>query len=86
MHNNNTNSASNLIGKISEEVSIQLHSGIMKKARRTILNEIINSTILEFVALKKVQSTSNSSKAESINKSVNLSSPVKKVCLFELCS
>ncbi|KAJ4836901.1 hypothetical protein Tsubulata_037371 [Turnera subulata] len=42
-----------LISEISEDVSGQLHSGIMKAARRVALDEIISNVILEFANLKK---------------------------------
>lgn len=41
----------NFISEISEEVSSQLHSGIMKAARRVVLDEIISN----IVAMKKSQ-------------------------------
>ncbi|OMO80070.1 hypothetical protein CCACVL1_13179 [Corchorus capsularis] len=45
----------NLIPEISEEISSELHSGIMKAARRVVLDEIISNIILEFIAAKKSQ-------------------------------
>ncbi|XP_022769471.1 histone-lysine N-methyltransferase ATXR7 isoform X2 [Durio zibethinus] len=45
----------NFISEISEEVSSELHSGIMKVARRVMLDEIISNMISEFVAAKKSQ-------------------------------
>lgn len=45
----------NFISVISEEVSCQLHSGIMKAARRVALDEIISNVISEFVNTKKAQ-------------------------------
>ncbi|WRX29865.1 SET domain - like 10 [Theobroma cacao] len=45
----------NFISDISEEVSSQLHSGIMKAARRVVLDEIISNMISEFVTAKKSQ-------------------------------
>ncbi|CAA6670399.1 unnamed protein product [Spirodela intermedia] len=39
---------------ISEDLSLQLHSVVMKTARRIIIDEIISSIIPEFVALRKV--------------------------------
>ncbi|XP_077212397.1 histone-lysine N-methyltransferase ATXR7-like isoform X2 [Tasmannia lanceolata] len=50
-----TSSLPTFIGKISEEVCAQLHSAIMKTARRVVLDDIISSIIPEFVALKKAQ-------------------------------
>ncbi|XP_010270652.1 PREDICTED: histone-lysine N-methyltransferase ATXR7 isoform X2 [Nelumbo nucifera] len=43
------------MSQISEEVSAQLHTGIMKAARRVLIDEIISSIIPEFVAMKKSQ-------------------------------
>ncbi|GAV65792.1 SET domain-containing protein/GYF domain-containing protein [Cephalotus follicularis] len=43
------------ISEIAEGVSSQLHSGIMKSARRVLLDEIIGNIISEFVTTKKVQ-------------------------------
>lgn len=40
---------------ISEDIASQLHSVIMKAARRVVLDEIIGSTIAEFVTEKKSQ-------------------------------
>lgn len=45
----------NFISTISEEVSSDLHSRIMKTARRVMLDEIISTMISEFVAAKKSQ-------------------------------
>ncbi|KAK8309345.1 hypothetical protein V6Z12_D02G120100 [Gossypium hirsutum] len=45
----------NFISAISEEVSSDLHSRIMKAARRVMLDEIISTMISEFVAAKKSQ-------------------------------
>ncbi|KAK9270249.1 hypothetical protein L1049_025826 [Liquidambar formosana] len=52
---NETCSLINFISEISEEVSSQLHSGIMKAARRVVLDEIISNIIADFVAMKKSQ-------------------------------
>ncbi|KAI9126474.1 hypothetical protein K1719_002070 [Acacia pycnantha] len=41
------------IYEISEDISSQLHSGVMKTARRVVLDEIISNTIAEFVTEKK---------------------------------
>lgn len=43
------------ISDISEDISFQLHSGIMKAARRVLIDEIISSMIPDFIALKKTQ-------------------------------
>ncbi|KAL5713686.1 [histone H3]-lysine(4) N-trimethyltransferase [Ranunculus cassubicifolius] len=44
-----------LIGTISDKVSDELHSGIMKAARRVVLDEIISGIIPDFLATKKAQ-------------------------------
>lgn len=41
------------IYEISEDISSQLHSGVMKAARRVVLDEIIGNTIAEFVTERK---------------------------------
>ncbi|XP_028758604.1 LOW QUALITY PROTEIN: histone-lysine N-methyltransferase ATXR7-like [Neltuma alba] len=41
------------ICEISEEICSQLHSGVMKTARRVVLDEIISNNIAEFVTEKK---------------------------------
>ncbi|KAJ9167010.1 hypothetical protein P3X46_021694 [Hevea brasiliensis] len=46
------------IPEISEEVSCQLHSGIMKAARRVALDEIISNVISEFSNMKKAHRNS----------------------------
>ncbi|KAJ7958021.1 Histone-lysine N-methyltransferase [Quillaja saponaria] len=43
------------INELSENISSQLHSGIMKAARRVVLDEIIGNIIGEFVATKNSQ-------------------------------
>ena len=43
------------ISEISEVVSSQLHSGIMRATRRVMLDEIINIMISEFVSVKRSQ-------------------------------
>ncbi|KAA8514717.1 hypothetical protein F0562_017896 [Nyssa sinensis] len=50
---NETGSLLNFISEVSEEVSSQLHSGIMKAARRVVLDEIISHIITECAATKK---------------------------------
>ncbi|XP_062163830.1 histone-lysine N-methyltransferase ATXR7 isoform X2 [Alnus glutinosa] len=52
------------ISEISEGVSSQLHSGIMKAARRVVLDEIISNIMGEFVTIKKAQ---RRLKLESVN-------------------
>lgn len=50
-----THSSMNFISEISEGVSSQLHAGIMKAARRVLLDEIISNIISEYVTTKKAQ-------------------------------
>ncbi|KAF9601714.1 hypothetical protein IFM89_022701 [Coptis chinensis] len=52
--NENSSSAS-FMTAISEEVSNQLHLGIMRAARRLVLDEIISSIISDFAAAKKAE-------------------------------
>lgn len=52
---NETGSLLCFFSEISEGVSSQLHSGIMKAARRVVLDEIIGNIIGEFVTTKKAQ-------------------------------
>lgn len=52
---NDSNSLLSFIAGISDEVCVQLHSGIMKAARRVLLDEIFSSIIPEFVSLKRAQ-------------------------------
>ncbi|KAL0361968.1 UNVERIFIED_CONTAM: Histone-lysine N-methyltransferase ATXR7 [Sesamum radiatum] len=46
-------SAFNLISEISEEVCLQLHFGIMKTARKVVLDEIVSCVISDSLATKK---------------------------------
>lgn len=48
-----TGSLLSFISEISEGVSSQLHSSIMKAARRAVLDEIIGNVIGDFVTTKK---------------------------------
>ncbi|KAL5780971.1 hypothetical protein ACOSQ2_011708 [Xanthoceras sorbifolium] len=50
---NEAGSSVNFLPEISEEVSSQLHAGIMKATRRVLLDEIISNIISEFVSTKK---------------------------------
>ncbi|KAL6996049.1 hypothetical protein U1Q18_006185 [Sarracenia purpurea var. burkii] len=50
---NETGSLLTFVSEVSEDVSFQLHSGIMKAARRVVLDEIIRHIIAESVAMKK---------------------------------
>ncbi|XP_024031218.1 histone-lysine N-methyltransferase ATXR7 [Morus notabilis] len=49
----NETGSSPSLSEMSEEVSCQLHFGIMKAARRIVLDEIISNVIAEFAAMKK---------------------------------
>lgn len=46
-------SGASFISEVSEELSSQLQSGIIKIARRALLDEIISSTISDFLNAKK---------------------------------
>lgn len=43
----------NFITEVSEELSVQLQSGIIKIARRALLDEIISSVVSDFLKAKK---------------------------------
>ncbi|XP_038699609.1 histone-lysine N-methyltransferase ATXR7-like [Tripterygium wilfordii] len=51
----NFGSSMSFIDEISEEVSCHLYSGIMKAARRVVLDEIFGTIISEFVVARKTQ-------------------------------
>ncbi|KAJ0024268.1 hypothetical protein Pint_09397 [Pistacia integerrima] len=53
--NYETGSLVNFISEISKRVSSQLHTGIVKAARRVLLDEIISNVISEFVTTRKAQ-------------------------------
>lgn len=55
------------VSEISEGVASQLHIGIMKAARRVVLDEIISNIISEFVTIRKNQ---KQLKLESLNQDV----------------
>ncbi|CAI0381449.1 unnamed protein product, partial [Linum tenue] len=48
-------SPENLTREISQEISSQLHSAIVKAARRVVLHEIISNSITEFLDVKKTR-------------------------------
>ncbi|KAM7259888.1 hypothetical protein ACFE04_015629 [Oxalis oulophora] len=52
---NKTDSVENFISQTAEAFSSQLHSGILKAARRVLLDEIIRGVVSEFIADKKAQ-------------------------------
>ncbi|KAK9135512.1 hypothetical protein Syun_014842 [Stephania yunnanensis] len=52
---NETLTSLSFINEISEEVSSQLHSGIMRAARKVLLDEIMSSVIPDLVAMKKAE-------------------------------
>ncbi|XP_011083268.1 histone-lysine N-methyltransferase ATXR7-like isoform X2 [Sesamum indicum] len=54
-----TGSAFNLISEISEEVCLQLHFGIMKTARKVVLDEIVSCIISDSLATKKSNKNHN---------------------------
>ncbi|XP_047324982.1 histone-lysine N-methyltransferase ATXR7 [Impatiens glandulifera] len=63
-------SSSSLVSEVSEELCSQLHSGIMKTARKVLLDEIIAQIIKESIALKKTQR----SRPEMVDQTVKTSS------------
>ncbi|XP_038725488.1 histone-lysine N-methyltransferase ATXR7-like [Tripterygium wilfordii] len=52
---NNFGSSMSFIDEISEEVSCHLYSGIMKAARRVVLDEVFGTIISEFIVARKAQ-------------------------------
>ncbi|KAF3446965.1 hypothetical protein FNV43_RR12145 [Rhamnella rubrinervis] len=62
-----TCSSRSFVSEISEGVASQLHIGIMKAARRVVLDEIISNIIAEFVTIRKNQ---KQIKLESLNQAV----------------
>lgn len=71
----------NLVCEISENISSQLHMGIMKAARRVVLDGIIGDIIAEFVTEKKY----NRHKLESADQtSETCMLDSKMVCLVAL--
>ncbi|OMO94655.1 hypothetical protein COLO4_16220 [Corchorus olitorius] len=80
----------NLISEISEEISSELHSGIMKAARRVVLDEIISNIMLEFIAAKKsqrhlmVESLNQYAKTSPDGKMIENSPEIKTNCTHKL--
>lgn len=66
-----SSSVLSLISEISDEVCSQLHSGIMRTARKTLLDEIVSCVISESITTKKNQ---KAIKVEPAVKSVKSSS------------
>lgn len=50
-----SNSALSFTSDICETFSLQLHGGVMKSARRVVLDEIISNIIADTANMKKVQ-------------------------------
>ncbi|XP_047954290.1 histone-lysine N-methyltransferase ATXR7 isoform X2 [Salvia hispanica] len=50
-----TGLALNLVSEISDEVCSHLHSGIMKTARKVLLDEIVMSIVSDSIAMKRTQ-------------------------------
>ncbi|KAL3618427.1 hypothetical protein CASFOL_038748 [Castilleja foliolosa] len=75
-----TDSAVNLISEVSEEVCSQLHFGIMKTARKVLLDEIVSYIISDSLAAKKMH---KNLKTEPVTKSAKSSSShgkTAKIC------
>lgn len=66
-----TSSLQSFISETSEEICLQLHSGIMKAARKVVLDEIIRHIIAECVAMKKAQ---RHTRLEVVNESARICS------------
>ncbi|KAK3018199.1 hypothetical protein RJ639_002892, partial [Escallonia herrerae] len=69
-------SVSNFISEISEDICSQLHAGIMKTARRYVLDEIIGHIITECVAARNAQRHLKSM----VNQAAKISSSVGRTC------
>lgn len=78
--NQGTGIALNLISEISEEVCSQLHSGIMKTARKVLLDEIVGFIISDSLATKKAQ---KHSKIITVNEPAKSFSSHEKVVLTQ---
>lgn len=68
------------ISEISEEVSCQLHSGIMKAARRVALDGIISNVISEFSNTRKAHRNPKLS-----HQAAKTSSTDEKMVIFYKC-
>ena len=69
----------NLISTVFDELCCQLHSGIMKAARRFMLDEIVSHIISDFMATKKVH---KQSKPEAIHLSIETSASEGKMVWY----
>lgn len=64
---NQSGSFVSIISEVAEDVSSQLHYGILKSARRVVLDEIISNVIAEFVTTTKAQRLNQSMKTCSLD-------------------
>lgn len=78
---NEAGSSVNFLSGISEEVSTQLHAGLMKATRRVLLDEIISNIISEFVSTKKAQ---RHLKPDLVNQDAKIYSSGGKVVMYTL--
>lgn len=76
-----TDSSSNFLSDVSDELCSQLHSGIIKAARRVLLDEIVSNIILDFIALRKAH---KHSKPEATYQSAETSSSNGKVVMNKI--
>ncbi|KAF8409833.1 hypothetical protein HHK36_002351 [Tetracentron sinense] len=74
-----TSSLLSFITEISGDISTQLHSGIMRAARRVVLDEIISSILPEFVSLKKAQRHLKPEPANQVVKTCSLADKMSEV-------
>ncbi|KAM1363455.1 hypothetical protein ACFX2H_028147 [Malus domestica] len=82
---NGTGSSVSFISEISEGVISQLHHGILKAARRVVLDEIISNVINEFFTTKKNQRVNQAVKAcSSYSKTCEIAEDMKN-CTAVLC-
>ncbi|XP_050268082.1 histone-lysine N-methyltransferase ATXR7 isoform X1 [Quercus robur] len=86
-----TGSLLSFISEISEGVSSQLHSSIMKAARRAVLDEIIGSVIGDFVTTKKdkkhlkLESVNHAAQNSSLNGTTSKIAGERKDCASPAC-
>lgn len=72
------------ISETSEEVSSQLHSGIMKAARKVVFDEIVGNIIADYITMKKterqikVEQNNQTTKACSLDSRMVMNSNSKK--------
>ncbi|KAL2506097.1 Histone-lysine N-methyltransferase SETD1 [Abeliophyllum distichum] len=76
-----TVSLPNLVSEISEEFCSQLHSGVMKTARRTVLDEIVSGIISECLGRKKIQKNHKVEPVQQSFKTCSSDGKMSEMCL-----